>query len=224
MTTVVTPEPPPCVYDLFSTPASIDEAVAANSKDELYALCDDPMVRPVKLINENLHLDNSQDVRNCFIENSGFLVVGVIGLQGTGKSSVANLMANRLVEGPPCDGPFPVQTVASLIEGYPRTTAGVDMYITQDRVIILDTQPLRSWALTDLYIQQDLRSRHQQQQQQLEDVGGGPTGSGKWSVDGYAEMSSLQDGQWRKWMRWPSRRRFEVSSTNCNVSPTTRQV
>ncbi len=48
------------------------------------------------------------------------------------------------------------------------------MYITQDRVILLDTQPLLSWALTDLYTQQ---------------VSSAP---GKWSIDGYAEMSSLQ--------------------------------
>ncbi len=49
------------------------------------------------------------------------------------------------------------------------------MYITQDRVILLDTQPLLSWALTDLYTQQQVSSA-----------------PGKWSIDDYAEMSSLQ--------------------------------
>ncbi|VDK23120.1 unnamed protein product [Taenia asiatica] len=184
------------VYDFFKNEVPVDPPVAANPKDELYSLCDDPMTEPMKLINENLKFEDSQKLRGCFIENSGFLVVGVIGLQGVGKSSVANLFANRLVEGPPFDSPFPVQTLDSLVEGYPRTTAGVDIYVTQDRIILLDTQPLLDWSLTDLHIQYNLRTQKQQQQrdehQEVVEVTGGSSTSGKWSVDGFAEITSLQ--------------------------------
>ncbi|CDS37499.1 conserved hypothetical protein [Echinococcus multilocularis] len=184
------------VYDFFTNEISIDPAVAANPKDELYSLCDDPMTEPMKIINENLKFEDSQKLRGCFIENSGFLVVGVIGLQGVGKSSVANLLANRLIEGPPFESPFPVQTLDSLVEGYPKTTAGVDVYITQDRIIILDTQPILDWSLTDLHIQHNLRTQKQHQQrkehQEVVEVTGGSSTSGKWSVDGFAEITSLQ--------------------------------
>lgn len=207
------------VYDFFENEVPIVSAVAANPKDELYSLCDDPMTEPMKLINENLKFEDNQKLRGCFIENSGFLVVGVIGLQvsktlselrlllgpsvslkslfqGVGKSSVANLFANRLIEGPPFERPFPVQTLDSLVEGYPKTTAGVDIYITQDRIILLDTQPLLDWSLTDLHIQHNLRTQRQQQQrdehQEVVEVTGGSSTSGKWSVDGFAEITSLQ--------------------------------
>ncbi|VDM31581.1 unnamed protein product [Hydatigera taeniaeformis] len=182
------------VYDFFTNTIPIDPAVAANTKDELYSLCDDPMTEPMKLINENLKFEDNRKLRGCFIENSGFLVVGVIGLQGVGKSSVANLFANRLVEGPPFESPFPVQTLDSLVEGYPKTTAGVDIYITQDRVILLDTQPLIDWSLTDLHIQCNLRTQKQQRDEHEEviEVTGCSSTSGKWSVDGFAEITSLQ--------------------------------
>lgn len=196
---ILTTRPPAMassVYDFFTNEISLDPAVAANPKDELYSLCDDPMTEPMKIINENLKFEDSQRLRGCFIENSGFLVVGVIGLQGVGKSSVANLLANRLIEGPPFESPFPVQTLDSLVEGYPKTTAGVDMYITQDRIIILDTQPILDWSLTDLHIQHNLRTQKQRQQreehQEVVEVTGGSSTSGKWSVDGFAEITSLQ--------------------------------
>lgn len=77
------------VYDFFASPIKLDQAVPANARDELYALCDDPMSAPVKLINENLRFADTEgrNIRDCFIENSGFLVVGVLGLQVSRHSS-----------------------------------------------------------------------------------------------------------------------------------------
>lgn len=122
-------------------------------------------------------------------------------LQGVGKSTVANLLANRIKEGPPPEGPFQIQTLERLIEGYPQTTAGVDMYITQDRLILLDTQPLLDWALTDLYIQGDLQGQHRKHEQgeneeyehqEIPEASGSSSAPKKWSVEGYAEITSLQ--------------------------------
>ena len=120
--------------------------------------------------------------------------------QGVGKSTVANLLANRIEEGPPPEGPFQVQTLECLIEGYPQTTAGVDMYITQDRLIVLDTQPLLDWSLTDLYIQGDLRGQRkkiaqedeEEERQETFEAPGSSSGPRKWSVEGYSEITSLQ--------------------------------
>ncbi len=70
------------VFDFFTSSTNEpDPVVPANAKDELYALCDDPMTGPVKLISENLQFAESDAIRGCFIENSGFLVVGIVGLQ-----------------------------------------------------------------------------------------------------------------------------------------------
>ena len=69
------------IRSLFSGEIPDDPAVPANSKDELYSLCDDPMAEPIKLINEDFEFQDNEKLRGCFIENSGFLVVGVIGLK-----------------------------------------------------------------------------------------------------------------------------------------------
>lgn len=64
----------------------------------------------------------------------------MFGSQGVGKSSVLNLLANRLGnQKEPFTGPFTVESADSLMNNHPQTL-GVDMYITQDRVILLDTQ------------------------------------------------------------------------------------
>lgn len=61
-----------------------EELIDGESKpDELYTLCDDPMQVPIKLIDEQLRFVNLATVQDLFVDNSGFLVVGAIGLQVT---------------------------------------------------------------------------------------------------------------------------------------------
>lgn len=69
------------VRDLFTREIPDDPIVPVNPKDELYSLCDDPMAEPIKLINANFEFQDNEKLRGCFIENSGFLVVGIIGLK-----------------------------------------------------------------------------------------------------------------------------------------------
>nr|AAW25045.1 SJCHGC07078 protein [Schistosoma japonicum] len=140
------------IADFFSTPLDEDELIDGESKpDELYTLCDDPMQVPIKLIDEHLRFVDIATVQDLFVENSGFLVVGAIGLQGSGKSSVLNILANCISDD--CgvfNAPFNVQTIKDVLTNSP-CTGGINLYITQDRVILLDTQPLLSFALTNYH-------------------------------------------------------------------------
>lgn len=76
-------------------------------------------------------------------DNSDFLVVGIVGLKNVGKSTLMNICANpnylNISEDTSsvsfqADHPFPTEVV------YEGTT--IDMYITMDRIIFLDTSPL----------------------------------------------------------------------------------
>ncbi|VDN31469.1 unnamed protein product [Dibothriocephalus latus] len=126
------------LFRVFEEPPADIPVEAVNAIDDLYALCDDPMTVPVKLVDSDLKFSEILGLRDYFIENSGFMLT--VSTKGSGKSSILNLMANRLDQpAGPLDGPFPVETVQSLVNNTPATT-GIDMYITQDRVILLDTQ------------------------------------------------------------------------------------
>ncbi|VEL12843.1 unnamed protein product [Protopolystoma xenopodis] len=111
-----------------------------DDPDELYALCDDPLSYPVKLINEKLCLSDITKEHDLFLENSGFMVIGAIGTQGSGKSSVLNLLANQLhPDAGVYNDPFEVQTEYTILSCCSQTL-GLDLYITQDRLILLDAQ------------------------------------------------------------------------------------
>ncbi|KAF5395526.1 hypothetical protein PHET_12060 [Paragonimus heterotremus] len=191
------------IWDFFSKPIDEDELVdAENSVDELYALCDDPMQVPVKLINDQLRFTDLAAVQDLFVENSGFLVVGAVGLQGAGKSSILNVLANQLTNKTRLfDGPFAVQSTKNFLTNSPRT-GGIDLYITQDRVILLDTQPLMSFALTNYHTQSSSAhpsaARIELNTLTTEDTSTSHNtlvGPNNWSLDVWAEMASIQVGK-----------------------------
>nr|CAH8857866.1 unnamed protein product [Trichobilharzia regenti] len=149
------------------------------------------MQTPIKLIDEQLKFADLQTLQNLFIDNSGFLVVGAIGLQGSGKSSILNILANYISDD--CsifDGPFNIQSVDHIINNTP-CTGGIDLYITQDRVILLDVQPLLSFALTNYHI-------HMATSAEASSTSGNQTGNssftgpGNWKLEVWAEMASMQ--------------------------------
>ncbi|KAF7255134.1 hypothetical protein EG68_07679 [Paragonimus skrjabini miyazakii] len=188
------------IWDFFAKPVDQDELVdAENSVDELYALCDDPMQVPVKLVDDQLRFTDLAAVQDLFVENSGFLVVGAVGLQGAGKSSILNVLANQLTnETQLFDGPFPVQSTKNFLTNSPRT-GGIDLYITQDRVILLDTQPLMSFALTNYHTQSSSAhpsaARIELNTLTAEDTSTSHNtlvGPNNWSLDVWAEMASIQ--------------------------------
>nr|CDS34140.1 conserved hypothetical protein [Hymenolepis microstoma] len=143
---------PSSIRDFFAEEIRPNLPVGAGIADKsLKKACEEPMHTPLKLIDENLEFRYTDLLGSFSKNNTGYLVVGVIGRKGVGKSTVANLVANAIEDEPNLETPFPVQTVDTLISGYSGTQLGVDVFITHDRIIILDTQPLLDWAVADIF-------------------------------------------------------------------------
>ncbi|CAH8582754.1 unnamed protein product [Schistosoma turkestanicum] len=181
------------VIEFFSTPLDEEELIDGESKpDELYTLCDDPMQVPIKLIDEQLRFVDLATVQDLFVDNSGFLVVGAIGLQGSGKSSVLNILANCISDN--CgvfDAPFSIQTLKDVLTNNP-CTGGINLYITQDRVILLDAQPLLSFALTNYHTHLAATGNTTSSSLGTHPGLSSLIGPGNWNIDVWAEMASMQ--------------------------------
>ncbi|KAJ2951810.1 hypothetical protein O0L34_g13973 [Tuta absoluta] len=147
-----------------------------------------PMTEPVKLLTENLEF-NTAALEFLQDASTNYLVVGIVGTQGVGKSTILNLIAqnsnvpdlcdqilrsHEMPEQPYDSGEigienqmenldlhrpqeektktsifkFKVQDIEQIERGV-HCTKGVDMYITNDRVILLDCQALWSISLID---------------------------------------------------------------------------
>ena len=90
----------------------------------------------------------------CLIDgSSGFLVVGVIGLQGVGKSSLLNALASA--GGAPGDQYgstyFKEAGTVELLANNLRSS-GIDLLCTQERMFLLDSQAALSLSLADSLI------------------------------------------------------------------------
>ncbi|KAG0352957.1 smg-9, nonsense mediated mRNA decay factor [Podila minutissima] len=86
----------------------------------------------VKLITE--HGKTVEGVEQWFSDHPGHFVVGILGGQGVGKSSLLSSFCqkpNTFTKQPPS---------MAAVAGY--QTSGIDMYITSERMILLDTEPL----------------------------------------------------------------------------------
>ncbi|KAJ1257645.1 hypothetical protein BS78_10G011300 [Paspalum vaginatum] len=76
-------------------------------------------------------------------ENNDFMVIGVIGPPGIGKSTIMNELYGYDASSPGTLPPFPTQTEEIKLMGKHCTT-GIDIRISNERVILLDTQPVYS--------------------------------------------------------------------------------
>lgn len=99
-----------------------------------------------KLIDANFQWTDAG--HDLMLEQTDFLVVGVIGLQGCGKSTLLSLLTGNTNQDAYRNYIFFPQTKEAKEEGLYQTS-GVDMFITSERVIFLDTQPLLSAAMMD---------------------------------------------------------------------------
>ncbi|CAH2041489.1 unnamed protein product, partial [Iphiclides podalirius] len=149
------------------------------------------MTKPVKLLDENLDFNQSalKFLQDC---NTNYLVIGIMGMQGVGKSMIMNLIYQNTVTSDLCSQILhsheipsdtletnDVDSIETKIESLTFTnidandpqsnnnffkfkmqdmehiergvhcTKGIDMYVTNDRVILLDCQPLWSPSLID---------------------------------------------------------------------------
>ncbi|KAG5327477.1 SMG9 protein, partial [Pseudoatta argentina] len=95
----------------------------------------------IKFMDENMQLcENSIDF---LYDQQDFLVVGCLGAQGVGKSTIMSLLTSHY-----SSNIFQVQDL-SHYESSTNCTTGIDFFITKNRVIYLDTQPILSGFVID---------------------------------------------------------------------------
>ncbi|EDO46042.1 predicted protein [Nematostella vectensis] len=106
----------------------------------------------IPLLDENLHWTDA--ALESLLDQTDFLVVGAIGLQGTGKSTILSMLAGATPTTEPRSYLFYPQTRQAQENGS-NQTVGVNLGITTERIILLDTQALLSPAILDHVIHHD---------------------------------------------------------------------
>lgn len=100
------------------------------------------MKRPLKLLTSEL-VFNTEAISSYIQEQSNdFLVVAFVGPQNSGKSTLANLLLQDS-QTPPEKNIFQTRSQRHLTQ-LGQITDGIDIYITKDRVMVLDCAPLLS--------------------------------------------------------------------------------
>ena len=100
---------------------------------------------PLKLLTPHFRLSSLDLLSPLLFDHPHFTVVATLGLQGSGKSSLLNALLPR-----PFPTPFAVAAGGGGgggvggVGGGSHTTQGVDIIVTPDHVLFLDTQPLLS--------------------------------------------------------------------------------
>uniref|UniRef100_A0A8C3RB47 Nonsense-mediated mRNA decay factor SMG9 n=1 Tax=Cyanoderma ruficeps TaxID=181631 RepID=A0A8C3RB47_9PASS len=145
------PRPTQPVYQLHSRglapPAALDPAQA-----QARLAAPEKMKTSIKLVDEQMNWCDS--ALEFLLEQTDVLVVGALGLQGTGKSTVMSLLAGNQPEEDPRSFVFRPQP-PELRERGGAQTGGIDLFVTQERVLFLDTQPILSPAHLDHLINND---------------------------------------------------------------------
>lgn len=116
------------------------------------------MTKSAKLLEDGFFF--ADDVQEFLTDNSDFLVVGIVGPQTVGKSSIMSFLASdkfskkfqnqfQVAENAMCHKHNDVeamfrQATTDDIETLTNATSGIDIFITENRLILLDSQPFQS--------------------------------------------------------------------------------
>jgi len=107
------------------------------------------MSSPVKLLNGELSFQDS--LIEHLSDNPDFLVVACVGLQWSGKSTILSHLASSNCSQCVKQTIFNIALSDSQMKGE-TGTVGLDAYVTEDRTIWLDCQPLMSAAIAEIAI------------------------------------------------------------------------
>eukprot|EP00741_Cyanophora_paradoxa_P021139 tig00021339_g20404.t1 len=134
---------------------------------------------PRKFVNEHFECLAESAMRGLG-EGTDFTVVGIVGRQGVGKSRIANELFGATPQWSAAgraSGPFPVGTSAEAVYDLRPETVGVDLHVSPEGLLLLDTQPLWSApALCELLLRGDGGGGQGQGQSQGGGGSGGPGG------------------------------------------------
>ncbi|EQC39559.1 hypothetical protein SDRG_02995 [Saprolegnia diclina VS20] len=97
-----------------------------------------------KLVNAQLQFCADLPQPASWAELTQYQVVGCIGLEGVGKSTLLSMLANQSPS--TTNAWFPIQTLDCKLSGKHQTN-GIDMCITDDNVVFLDCQPFLSSSM-----------------------------------------------------------------------------
>ena len=138
---------PPVAAIKRSAPGSIISSVIDQSA-QMQSKLAPPFEKQgkIKLVDDHLQwCDNGLEL---MLEQSDFLVIGAVGLQGCGKSTLLSLLAGNSHQDAYRNYLFFPQTKETK-EDCLFQTSGIDMFVTSDRIILLDTEPLLSASMMD---------------------------------------------------------------------------
>uniref|UniRef100_A0A8C6VU44 Nonsense-mediated mRNA decay factor SMG9 n=1 Tax=Nothobranchius furzeri TaxID=105023 RepID=A0A8C6VU44_NOTFU len=110
------------------------------------------MKHSIKLVDDQMNWCDS--AMEYLRDQTDMLVVGALGLQGTGKSTIMSLLSANTPEEDQRSYVFRAQT-QEIKERGGNQSSGIDFFITQERIIFLDTQPMLSPSLLDHVINND---------------------------------------------------------------------
>ncbi|XP_064624984.1 nonsense-mediated mRNA decay factor SMG9-like [Lineus longissimus] len=110
------------------------------------------MQHSIKLVDESLQwCENGMEI---LLDQTHYYVIGVIGPQGVGKSTIMSLIGGANLDDINKPWPFRPQS-REVKEVCGHQTTGIDMYVTGERVILLDAQPVLSASVLDYMIHHD---------------------------------------------------------------------
>lgn len=115
------------------------------------------MKRSARIVDPFLHWREPSPAADFLLDNHDFLVVGIIGQQGVGKSSLMSLLGGNSWRDKRFH--FRPQGFEAKEKGV-HMTNGVEMFITSERLILLDTQPVMSLSILDELVSNDRERRH----------------------------------------------------------------
>lgn len=132
---------------ITSTNATSSTQSSQDAKDAEAALV--TMKRPVTIITDYYQINN-QALEYMNETNAAFFVVGVIGTQGVGKSTILNILGAKQLNvdnieemlAQPTNSIFKMRNSNEATFSNMPVTEGVQMYITKDRTILLDCSPV----------------------------------------------------------------------------------
>ncbi|XP_003817625.1 nonsense-mediated mRNA decay factor SMG9 [Pan paniscus] len=130
-----------------AAPAAMDPVVG-----QAKLLPPERMKHSIKLVDDQMNWCDS--AIEYLLDQTDVLVVGVLGLQGTGKSMVMSLLSANTPEEDQRTYVFRAQS-AEMKERGGNQTSGIDFFITQERIVFLDTQPILSPSILDHLINND---------------------------------------------------------------------
>ncbi|XP_069796205.1 nonsense-mediated mRNA decay factor SMG9 [Narcine bancroftii] len=110
------------------------------------------MKHSIKLVDDQMNWCDS--AMEYLLDQTDVLVIGIVGLQGTGKSTIMSLLSANTPEEDQRAYAFRCQT-QEMKERAGSNTTGIDLFVTQERIIFLDTQPILSPAMLDHLINND---------------------------------------------------------------------